>query len=197
MTSSKKIHNLAIFASGGGSNAESIINYFEDDATVKVALIVSNKADAYVLKRAEKHSIDSILISKAEMDSPDMLIQKLQSHGIDLIALAGFLLLIPPALVKAFPNKILNIHPSLLPEYGGPGMYGKRVHQAVFDNNERESGMTIHYVNEEYDEGEIIFQDKVTLGTMDTPDVIAQKVLELEHKNYGKVIKQVIVLATY
>lgn len=192
MRSSKETQHLAIFASGGGSNAESIIRHFKEDPLVNVRLIVTNKADAYVLKRAEEHNIESIVITKEEMASPEKFIAELKAHNIDLIALAGFLLLIPPALIAAFPDKILNIHPSLLPKYGGPGMYGKRVHQAVFDNNERESGMTIHYVNEKYDEGKIVFQDKVSLEVMDTPEIIAKKVLELEHKNYGKVIKDIL-----
>ncbi len=133
-----------------------------------------------------------MVITKEELSLPEKFISVLQDENIDLVALAGFLLLIPPALITAFPNKILNIHPSLLPKYGGPGMYGQRVHQAVFDNNEKESGITIHYVNEEYDEGKIVFQDKVALDVMDTPDLIAKKVLELEHKSYGKVIKTVL-----
>ena len=152
-------YNIAIFASGSGSNAESIINYFSKKTDIDVSLIVSNKSDAYVLTRAKNHNLDTLILDKAHFNSDKKMLDNLSKYNIDFIILAGFLWLVPAYLVKAFPHRIINIHPALLPDYGGKGMYGKRVHQAVFDNNERTSGMTIHYVDEHYDEGHIIFQE--------------------------------------
>ncbi len=185
-------HSIAIFASGSGSNAEQIIQHFTDHPLAKVTLILSNKAEAYVLTRAKKHKIEGRYLSNAEFKDPDYLLPLLKEYQVDMIALAGYLQLIPEFLVQAFPKRILNIHPALLPQYGGKGMYGSRVHQAVFNNYEKVSGMTIHYVDAEYDEGQIIFQDKVALHSADTPDIIAKKVLELEHKHYARVIEEVI-----
>ena len=183
---------LTIFASGGGSNAEEIIEYFSNTDIAHVNLILSNKPDAYVLTRALNHNIPHQVISKEDFQNEKTLITLLRDHKTDYIILAGFLWLIPPFLIKNYPKRIINIHPSILPKYGGKGMYGNRVHQAVFDNNERVSGMTIHYVDEAYDEGQIIHQSEVALDSMDTPDVIAKKVLALEHAHYAKVIEQVI-----
>lgn len=183
---------IAIFASGGGSNAQKIIEHFADSDSARVELIVSNKPDAYVLQRASNHNIPTAIITKQDLTDEASMLNLLQEHNVDLIVLAGFLLLIPTYLVKNFPRKIINIHPALLPKYGGKGMYGSRVHQAVFDNNERESGITIHYVDENYDEGKVIFQEKVALEVTDTPDLIAQKVLALEHKHYPSIIEEVI-----
>ena len=185
-------YNIAIFASGSGSNAESIINYFSKKTDIDVSLIVSNKSDAYVLTRAKNHNLDTLILDKAHFNSDKKMLDNLSKYNIDFIVLAGFLWLVPAYLVKAFPHRIINIHPALLPDYGGKGMYGKRVHQAVFDNNERTSGMTIHYVDEHYDEGHIIFQEKVELQASDTPDIIAQKVLELEHRHYARIIESII-----
>jgi len=182
------VKKIAIFASGGGSNAESIINYFKGHSSIDVSLIVSNKEKAFVLKRAKKHNIPSVYISNKDFKSGELVLEKLIEHDIEYIILAGFLLLIPRTLTQKFPNRILNIHPALLPNYGGKGMYGQHVHQAVFNNFEKESGMTIHLVNEKYDEGKILFQVKVDLKVTDTPDVIAAKVLKLEHKHYPEVI---------
>ena len=189
-------YNIAIFASGSGSNAESIINYFSKKTDIDVSLIVSNKSDAYVLTRAKNHNLDTLILDKAHFNSDKRMLDNLSKYNIDFIVLAGFLWLVPAYLVKAFPHRIINIHPALLPDYGGKGMYGKRVHQAVFDNNERTSGMTIHYVDEHYDEGHIIFQEKVELQTSDTPDIIAQKVLELEHRHYSRIIESIIIEQT-
>lgn len=183
---------LTIFASGSGSNAEKIIEYFSDKTSAHINLILSNKPGAYVLERAKNHSIPSQVISKNDFLDEAYLMQILNTAKTDYIILAGFLWLIPPFLIQQFPKRIINIHPSLLPKYGGKGMYGSRVHQAVFDNNERISGMTIHYVDEAYDEGQIIHQSEVTLDVVDTPDVIAKKVLELEHAHYARVIEEVI-----
>jgi len=176
--------NIAIFASGGGSNAEAIINHLENHAHLTVRLIVSNRKNAGVLDRAKNHGIETLVIDRKEFyENKDFTI-KLAAAQIDLIVLAGFLWLIPPFLVKAFPKKIINIHPALLPKYGGKGMYGHHVHQAVFDNKEKESGPTVHYVNEVYDEGNIILQARCTLLATDRPEDIAAKVLRLEHQVY-------------
>lgn len=185
--------NLALFASGGGSNAEAIINHFKNHKDINVSLIVSNKPEAYVLERAKKHGIPTLLCTKSEIQASSFL-KKLQANKVDFIALAGFLLLIPEYLIAAYDNKIVNIHPSLLPKYGGKGMYGSRVHQAVFNNLEKTSGLTVHYVNGAYDEGNIIFQAETSLEVTDTPDRIAQKVLKLEHEHYGRVIEEVMTL---
>ena len=182
-------YNIAIFASGSGSNAENIINYFSGSQKIKIALILSNNKKAYVLKRAETHQIKSHIFSKDVFYNSEDILSVLKNHQIDFIVLAGFLLLIPPYLLAHYPNKIINIHPALLPKYGGKGMYGHYVHQAVFDNFEKESGITIHYVNEEYDKGSIIFQKSIPLDPIDTPDIIAKKVLELEHEYYSKTIE--------
>lgn len=184
--------NIAIFASGGGSNAEAIIQYFKDKEDVNVELILSNKASAYVLERAQKHHIKSIVFKRSEFYNTSDIVNKLNEAKIDLIVLAGFLWLIPENLIEAFPSRIINIHPALLPKYGGKGMYGHHVHQAVFDNNERESGITIHYVDQNYDEGKVLFQESVSLLPQDTPDIIAKKVLELEHRHYPQVIEGIL-----
>lgn len=184
--------SIAIFASGSGSNAEQIIQHFKDHPLAEVSLILSNKPDAYVLTRAQQHGIPNFCLSQQQFRDPDHLLTILAKYDVDLIALAGYLQLIPEFLIQSFPKRILNIHPALLPKYGGKGMYGPRVHQAVFDNYEKESGITIHYVDAAYDEGQIIFQEKVILASADTPDVIAKKVLELEHKNYAPIIEQVL-----
>jgi len=184
--------NIAIFASGSGSNAEAIIKHFTDHPKIEVALIVSNKKEAYVLQRAQSHGIDSIIISSDFKNAPDLLEAKLEFCKIDFIVLAGFLLKIPSWLIKKFPSKIINIHPALLPKYGGKGMYGKHVHQAVFNNMETESGITIHMVNEHYDEGKIVFQKRIDLDILDTPEDIASKVLGLEHENYPRIIEQIL-----
>ena len=183
---------IAIFASGGGSNAEKIIEYFADSKTATVSLIVSNNPNAYVLERATKSGIPYEVVTKKIFSDESQMSRILEKHNTDYVILAGFLWLIPAFLIAKFPKRILNIHPALLPAYGGKGMYGKRVHQAVFDNNERESGMTIHYVDEQYDEGQIIHQEKVSLNVTDTPDLIASKVLALEHAQYARVIEKVI-----
>jgi phosphoribosylglycinamide formyltransferase-1 len=188
MTSTTK--RLIIFASGGGSNAEAIINYFSENDLAEVVLIVTNKKEAGVLQRADKHNIPTLVINKKALGRKEYLLPALAAYKPDLLILAGFLLLIPAHLVEAYPEAILNIHPALLPKYGGKGMYGHHVHQAVFDNNEKASGPTIHLVNTQYDEGQILFQTEVALDPMDTPDIIAQKVLALEHRHYPQVIEQ-------
>lgn len=184
--------NLAIFASGAGSNAEKIIEYFKGNDRVQVALIVCNKPTAGVLKIAENHGINSILIEKEGFFSQNSCVSALKAHQIDFIVLAGFLWKIPDALVNAYRGKIVNIHPALLPKYGGKGMYGMQVHEAVIQAGETESGITIHHVDEHYDEGDIIFQAKCPIEPGDTPEILAQKVHALEHRHFPKVIAELV-----
>lgn len=183
----KKVYNLAIFASGSGTNAEQIILHFQNHPTINVRLICSNKVDAYVLKRAENHQIDTLTFLREDFKSEDFL-RKLDD--IDCIILAGFLWLIPPYLINAFPEKIINIHPSLLPKYGGKGMYGSHVHKAVIEANEQESGITIHLVNQEYDKGKILFQTSCPVKENDTPDSLADSIHQLEHQHFPTVIEK-------
>lgn len=182
---------ILVFASGNGTNAEKIFQHFEQHPHIKVIGLCCNKMGAGVIEKAEKYSIPVWLISSSELNSSDLLIQ-LQDLDPDLLVLSGFLLKIPESLVQAFPNQIVNIHPALLPNYGGKGMYGMHVHQAVFDRNEQETGITIHYVNEHYDEGAIIFQAKTDISTCTSPEEIAAKVHELEHSHFSKVIEQIL-----
>ncbi|MCC8146696.1 MAG: phosphoribosylglycinamide formyltransferase [Bacteroidales bacterium] len=181
---------IALFASGSGSNAENIIRYFTNNKEIEF-LILSNKADAFVHERARKLNIPSFTFSKASLESGEAL-QFLKSQQVDFIVLAGFLLKIPGNLLKAYPNKIINIHPALLPDYGGKGMYGSHVHEAVVANKEKESGITIHYVNENYDEGKHIFQVKCPVLPTDTPNDVAEKVHELEYKYFPQIIEKII-----
>ena len=183
---------IAIFASGGGSNALKIIEHFANNDEVEVALIVSNKSKAGVLEKAKNHNIPTLIINRTSFRETEDVLTELQNRGIDFIALAGFLWLIPTYLVNAFPNRIVNIHPALLPKYGGKGMYGMNVHRAVHAAKEPFSGMTIHFVNAHYDEGNIIFQAKCELSEEDSPEGIAKKVLALEHQYFPQVIAKVI-----
>lgn len=183
------MNRIAIFASGSGSNAENIVNYFKNNADVEVSLILTNNENAFVLKRAKKLGIQSLVFSKADFSKTDKIVQKLKENDIKWIVLAGFLLKIPENLIKSFPDKIINIHPALLPKFGGKGMYGDKVHQAVVEAKETESGITIHYVNEHYDEGKIIFQAKCIVEPTDTFKDVASKIHELEHKHFPEVIE--------
>ena len=181
---------LAIFASGSGSNAEAIIKHFIAHPEIEVSAIYSNNADAFVLERAKKHNIPTVVFTKGEfVDS--IFKDQLLAGDYDLLILAGFMWLVPPAIVAAFNNKIINIHPALLPNYGGKGMYGHFVHQAVIENKETESGITIHYVNEHYDEGDIIFQAKCEVLRIDTADSLAAKIHLLEHRHYPVTIQNI------
>ncbi|MDX1943203.1 MAG: phosphoribosylglycinamide formyltransferase [Saprospiraceae bacterium] len=184
--------NLAIFASGTGSNAKKIIEYFHTNPYINVRLVLSNKKDAPVLNIAQENDIETIVINRRDFYETEQLLADLQNRAIDLIVLAGFLWFIPDYLVKAFDRRIINIHPALLPKYGGKGMYGMRVHEAVKAADERESGITIHYVNEHYDKGDIIFQEKCVLEPNDTSEDIAHKVQALEHKHFAKVIEKLL-----
>ncbi|GHT56150.1 phosphoribosylglycinamide formyltransferase [Bacteroidia bacterium] len=184
--------NIALLASGSGSNAENIIRYFQEDANVNVPLIISNKQDAYVHERAKKLQVPSYFFKKESFENGEVL-AFLEENKIDFIVLAGFLLQIPPNIIQAYPDKIINIHPALLPKFGGKGMYGSRVHEAVVANKETESGITIHYVNENYDEGQVIFQAKCEILPTDTPDDVATKVHALEYKHFPEIIKKALV----
>lgn len=183
---------LAIFASGSGSNAENIALHFKDSSEIEVSIIISNKKDAYVLERAQKLNITAYTYNKKEFDESDQIIALLKEKKIDFIILAGFLLKISPKLINAYPNRIINIHPALLPKFGGKGMYGDFVHKAVVEAKESESGITIHYVNENYDEGAIIFQSKCEITGQDTFSDVANKVHKLEYEHYPKIIAEIL-----
>lgn len=189
---SLKVKRLAIFASGAGSNAQKIIDHFRGKSQVKIALIVCNKPGAGVLKIAEKEGIPVLLIEKEPFFRGNAYTPALKEKNIDLIILAGFLWKIPEALIQAYPGKIVNIHPALLPKYGGKGMYGQFVHAAVVAAGEKESGITIHYVDEHYDHGDIIFQATCPVFPEDTPELLAKRIHELEHKHFPAVIEQLV-----
>lgn len=184
---------IAVFASGSGSNAENIVRYFAGNAVVDVDVIVSNKADAFVHERAKNLGIESVTFSKDDIYNTNKVVDYLRGRQIDFIVLAGFLLKVPQNLLLQYPDKIINIHPALLPKYGGKGMYGDNVHKAVVAAREKESGITIHYVNENYDEGSIIFQAKCVVDPDDTYQDIAKKVHELEYIHFPKVIESLFI----
>ncbi|MAU17786.1 MAG: phosphoribosylglycinamide formyltransferase [Muricauda sp.] len=183
---------IVIFASGSGSNAENIISFFRDKPKVTVAAVLTNKKSAKVLERCDRLGVPAFYFNKSAFKDSDAVLHFLHGLNTDLIVLAGFLWKIPSNLIDAFPNKIINIHPALLPKYGGKGMYGDRVHQAIKENKEVETGITIHYVNENYDEGAIIFQAKTAVETSDDVDTIAQKVHQLEYEHFPKVIEKLL-----
>ena len=183
---------IAIFASGQGTNAENIIHYFKKGRLAEVVLVLSDRKEALVLQKAKALGITALAFTKKELYESDYILQLLDQNKVDLIVLAGFLKLIPTALIQHFPHKIINIHPALLPDYGGQGMYGMRVHEAVSSGKEAETGITIHFVNEHFDAGEIIFQKKVALTPGDSPATIAQKVHRLEMEWYPKVIESLL-----
>ena len=184
--------NIAIFASGAGSNAQAILKHFQHHPRIKIALIVTNKTDAGVIKIAEDFKVDVVVISKTILNDEHQMKVILDEHSISFIVLAGFLLLMPFYLIKLFPKRIVNIHPALLPEFGGKGMYGHFVHEAVKNAGATETGITIHFCNENYDEGGIIFQAKCEIDQSDTPDEIALKVHILEHQHYAKQIEKIL-----
>ena len=183
---------IAIFASGSGSNAQKILEYFKDHSSAEISIILSNNPDAYVLQRADNFEIPTHVFDRDEFYHSDNILNLLTNLQIDLVVLAGFLWLIPKNLIHAFPNRIINIHPALLPSYGGKGMYGNHVHQAVLEAKEPESGITIHYVNERFDEGKIIYQAKYRIDPDDTIELIQFKGQQLEHLHYPKVIENII-----
>jgi len=183
---------IAIFASGSGSNAENIIEHFQGVEGVEVVLVLSNKKEAFVLERAAKYSVPTFIFSKDMLQNGTNVRDTLHKSNASIIILAGFLLKIPESLVKEFPNRIVNIHPALLPKYGGKGMYGMNVHRAVVENKEKKSGITIHYVNEQYDEGEYIFQTSCEVLSSDSAEDVQQKVQELELIHFPKVIESIL-----
>lgn len=182
--------NAAIFASGEGTNAENLFQYFANDPRIRIKLVVTNRDDAGVIARAGKYKKNVQIISRSALETyAEKFIEFLKIENIELIILAGFLLKLPDAYVKAFPNRIINIHPSLLPKYGGKGMYGMNVHKAVIENKEKESGITIHYVDEEYDRGDIIIQEKCVVEANDTPETLQKKIQKLEFEFLPKAVE--------
>ncbi|HEX8331561.1 MAG TPA: phosphoribosylglycinamide formyltransferase [Segetibacter sp.] len=190
-SSNIKIIGIAIFASGTGTNARNIIQYFAKHSYIKIRLIVSNKAGAGVLDVATEHGINSLIIGK-EKFFRDGYVDELRGAGIDFIILAGFLWKVPQVLVDSFRNMIINIHPALLPKYGGKGMYGSKVHEAVIAAREKESGITIHYIDEHYDNGDMIFQAKCNVLDEETPESLATKIHTLEYEHFPKVIEKCV-----
>ena len=184
--------NIAIFVSGSGTNCENLIKYFADHASIKPALVVSNKPDAYALVRAERLGVPTAVTPKADLNNPDVMLPLLKKYDIGFIVLAGFLPLVPNFLIDAYPHKIINIHPALLPKYGGKGMWGHHVHEAVKAAREAETGMTVHWVTPVCDAGEIIAQFRVALSPDDSVDDIAEKEHQLEMKYFPKVVEDVI-----
>ena len=189
---SKSVKNIAILASGAGSNAQKILEHFSDRMDIAVRLIVSNKQEAGVLNIAKVAFIDTFVVTRDSFYSSTDLLVELNKRNIDFIVLAGFLWLIPPYLIQHYPDRIINIHPALLPKYGGKGMYGHFVHEAVHLAKDNHSGITIHYVNEKYDEGSIVFQERCEILPSDQPVDIARKVQVLEHSYYPTVIAQLV-----
>ena len=186
------LKKLAIFASGSGSNAENICNYFAESSDIKVVLICTNKRDAFIVKRANKLNIPVYVFTKYELNNFVDLHKKLQNIEVDVIILAGFLLKLPTIMVDSYPNRIINIHPSLLPKYAGRGMYGSNIHKAVIEDKETESGISIHFVNQNYDEGEIILQEKCTLSINETVETLTKKIHKLEHSYFPGAIEKTL-----
>ena len=191
--SMKTCPRLAVFASGSGSNAQRLAEYFAGSGIAEVSVIYCNNPDAFVLERARLLGIPAVLIKRDSFYNDITVLDDLKSREIDWIILAGFLWLVPDYILKAFPKRIINIHPALLPAYGGKGMYGMKVHQSVIAARESESGITIHYVNEKYDEGDIVFQAKCTIEKEDTPEMLAAKIHELEFEHFPRLIEKLII----
>lgn len=184
--------NIVIFASGSGSNAQRLLEHFEHHPDIRVAALFSNNPNAYALKRAETYHVPAFLFNREEFYKSDMVLQQIRQFEPDLIVLAGFLWLVPQNLLQAFPNRIINIHPALLPQYGGKGMHGRHVHAAVVQAGDPESGITIHYINEEYDKGAFIRQERCPVLPGDTPEDLAARVLQLEHRYLPLVVEQLL-----
>lgn len=188
---------IAIFCSGSGSNAQKIIEYFQEHKSAEVVLLLSNNKNAYALERAKSLGVPTRLFDKAQFSQSQIIVNELKELGVNWIILAGFLWLVPENLIEAYPNSIVNIHPALLPSYGGKGMYGMYVHEAVVKAKEKESGISIHMVNKEYDKGTIVFQAKCFLTDEDTAETLAKKIQALEHEHFPKVIDALICSKTY
>ena len=183
---------IAIFASGSGTNAENLINYFSNEKSARVSLILANRPDAYVIERAGNLSVPTRIFDRSDFYDSQRVLDILVEEEIDFIVLAGFLWLVPGEIIERYRGRIVNIHPALLPDYGGKGMYGSRVHQAVISNKEKKSGITIHFVNEKYDEGDIIFQATCDIASGDTAEILAKKIHELEYRHFPEVVKKII-----
>jgi phosphoribosylglycinamide formyltransferase-1 len=188
-----KKNKIAIFASGSGTNAENISRFFNNHPGIEVCLFLTNKPDAQVNQRAIRLGIPCYVFNREDFYNSNAVLDELAKYQVNFIVLAGFLWLIPLNLIKNYPQKIINIHPALLPKYGGKGMYGDKVHQSVIENHEKESGISIHFVNEEYDAGDIIFQAKCTVEANDTAESLAHKVHELEYEHFPGVIESVLI----
>jgi phosphoribosylglycinamide formyltransferase-1 len=186
------MRNIAIFASGSGTNAENIIRYFSNTNSAKVVLILSNRRDAFVLERAARHNVRSVFFDRKEFYVTGKVLRYLLLYKIDFVVLAGFLWLVPENILGQYEGRIINIHPALLPRYGGKGMFGEYVHRAVIENKDKESGISIHFVNESYDDGDIVFQIRCKVDPSDTPDTLAEKVHALEYKYYPEVIEKIV-----
>jgi phosphoribosylglycinamide formyltransferase 1 len=186
------MNNIAIFASGSGTNAENIINHFIRNKTIKVVLVLSENKNAFVFERARKLEVPAIHFTIDEFNNGDVL-KLLNRYRVDFIVLAGFLKLFPTSIIEQYPQRIINIHPALLPKFGGKGMYGTKVHKAVIEAGEKESGITIHYVNQNYDEGGIVFQAKCPVLDNDTPETLAQRVHSLEYEFFPKIIENLLI----
>ncbi len=184
--------NIAVFVSGNGTNCENIIKYFQDDNDINISLVISNRQDAYALKRAAKYGVTCKVLSKSEINDEHIILPILQKFSIDFIVLAGFMLIVPEFIINKYYNKVINIHPSLLPKFGGKGMYGHHVHEAVKAAGETETGITIHFVNNICDGGEIIAQFKINLTQHDSVEDIESKIHLLEQKHFPNVIKDVV-----
>lgn len=186
-----KIVRIALFASGSGTNVENIANYFNGRTTAKPVCVLCNKPDAFVLERAKRLGLDSMTFNRTDFNDGKKIMEYLVKHDIDMIVLAGFLWLVPQYLIDAYPSRIVNIHPALLPKFGGKGMYGMHVHEAVKQSGETETGITIHLIDGNYDKGSTVFQAKVAVDPSDSPDDIANKVHALEYKHYPEVIEEI------
>jgi len=186
------MRKIAIFASGSGTNAENIIRYFSNSKLAEVSLILSNKRDAFVLKRAATHNVRSVFFDHKDLYEKEKVSRYLSMYKIDFIVLAGFLWLIPENILNIYEKRIINIHPAILPKFGGKGMYGESVHEAVIAKHEKESGITIHYVNKHYDKGDIIFQTRCLVTPEDTPETLAARVHALEYKHFPVVIEELV-----
>lgn len=185
--------NVTIFASGSGSNAENIFNYFKDSKLARVGLLITDNPKAFVIERCRRHSVPCLVLSKRLIDDTDFMLGVLRDFRTNFVVLAGYIKFVPGYIVAAFDQRIVNIHPSLLPKHGGKGMYGSRVHQSVLDSGDKESGITIHFIDNDYDRGSVIFQAKCPVLPDDTADSLAQRVHALEYEHYPKVIEDTII----
>jgi len=187
------MYRLAVFASGSGTNAENIIKYFQNKPQICVSCVCTNRSDATVILRAKKYNIDVLVFSRTDFYRSNKVIDFLKQHEVDWVILAGFLWLVPENMIRMFHNRIMNIHPALLPKYGGKGMYGERVHKSVIENNEKQSGITIHLIDQEYDKGRILYQATCPVLQGDSPELLAARIHQLEYQYYPKIIEETIV----